>query len=114
VDLERSYACIECGELVPGYKLINHLEDTHKGECAASACAECGYESSSQWKVRLHISVKHAEKAADVAVEQREQSKNPMIFLHKFFSEVSKLFQNVRIINVGFGFPLKFINEFHN
>lgn len=88
VDMEHSYTCIECGEVLTGYQLVNHLEDVHREECVPFACGQCGYQSSSQWKVRLHISVKHAERAAETTVATLPAGSNFMLFLQKFFAEV--------------------------
>uniref|UniRef100_A0A914HGP0 C2H2-type domain-containing protein n=1 Tax=Globodera rostochiensis TaxID=31243 RepID=A0A914HGP0_GLORO len=88
VDMERSYTCIECGEVLTGYQLVTHLEDVHRQECVPYACGQCGYQSSSQWKVRLHISVKHSERAAETTVATLPAGSNFMLFLQKFFAEV--------------------------
>ncbi|KAL3068047.1 hypothetical protein niasHT_038037 [Heterodera trifolii] len=88
VDMEHSYTCIECGEVLTGYQLVTHLEDVHRQECVPFACGQCGYQSSSQWKVRLHISVKHPERAAEITVATLPAGSNFMLFLQKFFAEV--------------------------
>lgn len=40
-----------------------------------------------KWKVRLHITLKHSEIAADVNVEVLEPGSNLIMFLHKYFPD---------------------------
>lgn len=40
-----------------------------------------------KWKVRLHITLKHSEIAADVNVEVLEPGSSLVMFLHKYFPD---------------------------
>ncbi|EJD75776.1 hypothetical protein LOAG_17140 [Loa loa] len=84
---DLSYACIECGERVSAEALIEHLDKVHRTECIPYCCEECGYQNADQWKVRLHITLKHSEIAADVNVEVLEPGSNLVMFLHKYFPD---------------------------
>ncbi|VIO87929.1 Uncharacterized protein BM_BM5027 [Brugia malayi] len=84
---DLSYACIECGERVNAEALIEHLDKVHKTECIPYCCEECGYQNADQWKVRLHITLKHSEIAADVNVEVLEPGSSLVMFLHKYFPD---------------------------
>ncbi|MCP9265366.1 hypothetical protein DINM_020642 [Dirofilaria immitis] len=84
---DLSYACIECGERVNAEALIEHLDKVHRTECIPYCCEECGYQNADQWKVRLHITLKHSEIAADVNVEVLEPGSNLVMFLHKYFPD---------------------------
>uniref|UniRef100_A0A915DK23 C2H2-type domain-containing protein n=1 Tax=Ditylenchus dipsaci TaxID=166011 RepID=A0A915DK23_9BILA len=88
VQEDSTYTCVDCGEMVEGSKLVDHLREAHKNDCVPYACSECDYQSSTQWKVRLHISVKHAERAADIPVNALAAGTNYVLFLHRFFPEI--------------------------
>lgn len=47
----------------------------------------CFWQLSFQWKVRLHITLKHSEIAADVNVEVLDAGSNLVMFLHKYFPD---------------------------
>uniref|UniRef100_A0A914EIG9 C2H2-type domain-containing protein n=1 Tax=Acrobeloides nanus TaxID=290746 RepID=A0A914EIG9_9BILA len=88
INLDGQYACVECGEIVLGGKILEHLHERHQTDCIPYACAECGYQSSNQWKVRLHITVKHPEKAAEVAVNTLPAGSNYTVFIRRFFPDI--------------------------
>ena len=48
INLDGQYACVECGEIVLGGKILEHLHERHQTDCIPYACAECGYQSSNQ------------------------------------------------------------------
>uniref|UniRef100_A0A914WPD5 C2H2-type domain-containing protein n=1 Tax=Plectus sambesii TaxID=2011161 RepID=A0A914WPD5_9BILA len=87
LDEAHGLTCIECGELVSEQLLEHHLRHSHAADCIPYVCDECGYENSDQWKVRLHISLKHAEKAADIAVTAQNTANNYAAFISKFFPD---------------------------
>lgn len=82
------FACIECGQRVASNVLTEHLDKNHRNDCVPYSCEDCGYRNADQWKVRLHITLKHSEKAAEVNVEVLEAGSNLEVFLHKYFPEV--------------------------
>lgn len=82
------FACIECGQRVSADVLRDHLDSCHRADCVPYSCEECGYQNADQWKVRLHITLKHSEKAAEVNVEALEAGSNLDVFLHKYYPEI--------------------------
>ncbi|KAH7713937.1 zinc finger protein [Aphelenchoides avenae] len=88
VSADQQYRCVECSELVKGSKLLEHLKDAHHKECAGYNCPECEYESSNEWKVRLHIVKHHADRAAEVSPSLLPAGHNYAIFVHRFFPDV--------------------------
>jgi predicted RNA-binding Zn-ribbon protein involved in translation (DUF1610 family) len=85
---QQLFTCIDCGEQIDRDQLADHLRCAHASDCIPYACAECGYESRDQWKVRLHISVSHADRAADIGVHARESGVIDFdSFIAKFFPD---------------------------
>lgn len=48
INLDGQYACVECGEILVGSKILEHLHERHQMDCVPYSCAECGYQSSNQ------------------------------------------------------------------
>lgn len=79
---------MDCGEIIPSAKLADHLHTIHRAECIPYACTECGYQSSCEWKVRLHISLKHPERADVLPVTALASGSNYLLFIAKYFPDV--------------------------
>jgi len=89
VDFSTRYTCVACGEMVVGKKLLDHLAEAHRKDCRPHTCGECGYQSITQCKVRLHISSKHPERAEAVEVTQQSSTgANFALFVERFFPEI--------------------------
>uniref|UniRef100_A0A1I7WR78 C2H2-type domain-containing protein n=1 Tax=Heterorhabditis bacteriophora TaxID=37862 RepID=A0A1I7WR78_HETBA len=91
---ESMHNCIECGDAVtirdnvplqPGNAFEEHLAVRHSDDCVGYKCDECGYQNAEQWKVRWHISVRHAAMAAEVNVSQLPSGSNNTLFITKYF-----------------------------
>lgn len=87
IQPDSIYTCVECGEMLNGTRLIEHLKDSHRSDCRPFSCSECGYQNAKQWKVRLHISVKHSERAVEARADQLPSGNWPL-FIHRFFPQI--------------------------
>ncbi|VDK44557.1 unnamed protein product [Anisakis simplex] len=98
-DESERFTCIECGLRVSLDSLRSHLNTVHRLECIPYSCEECGYQNADQWRVRLHITLKHSEKAAEVNVEALEAGSNLDVFLHKYFPEIPADEEEARMLS---------------
>ncbi|CAJ0581528.1 unnamed protein product, partial [Mesorhabditis spiculigera] len=77
--------CIECGEQVKDKHLEVHIQAKHPGDCHPFCCKSCGYENADEWKVRLHIIVRHAEEAAGTYPQPLPPDSRWGLYKKKFF-----------------------------
>ncbi|CAJ0957506.1 unnamed protein product, partial [Mesorhabditis belari] len=98
--------CIECGEAVKEKHLEAHIQARHHEECHPFCCKSCGYENADEWKVRLHIIVRHAEEAAGTYPQPLPPDTRWGLYKRKYFpslpgadEEEEKLFDQLKAIS---------------
>ncbi|TMS35979.1 hypothetical protein L596_003255 [Steinernema carpocapsae] len=84
-----THVCLQCALPVSSNDLISHLNTSHFSECVPFSCQECDYQSTSQWHVRLHIALKHSEKAAEISVKSLAAGSNLQMFVKRYFPDTT-------------------------
>ncbi|KAK0396310.1 hypothetical protein QR680_001666 [Steinernema hermaphroditum] len=84
-----THVCLQCALPVSSNDLISHLNSTHFSECVPFSCQECDYQSTSQWHVRLHIALKHSERAAEISVKSLPPGSNLPMFVKRYFPDTA-------------------------
>ncbi|KAI1730167.1 transcription factor lir-3 [Ditylenchus destructor] len=90
VNTENIYTCVECGEMVEGSGLGEHLHEAHRKDCVPYGCSDCNFMSAAPSSVRLHISMKHSDRVGEASVNPLPPGTNYTPFFHRFFPEIPK------------------------